>query len=323
MAEGTTHSFSVEEGAAGQRLDSLIPRLLPDLSRTRVQHLIASGHATVNGAASSKHYLVHAGDRLAVVVPPAAPATPEAEAIPLEILHEDDDFLAVNKPAGMVVHPAPGHPGGTLVNALLSAVHNLSGIGGEARPGIVHRLDKGTSGVVLVAKNDRAHRALAAQFAGREVDKTYLAVCWGVLEEDAGVWDVAIGRDTKDRKKISPRTRRPRAAVTGWRVLARLQDATLLELRPETGRTHQIRVHLAAARHPVLGDPEYGPAGPGAKPFHRTGVRLGFRDRLALHAWRIAFAHPTRRTPMELTAPLPPELAALMPPEAPKTRRAR
>ena len=312
MAEGTTYHFLVNAETAGERLDQLLPRFVPDISRSRGQALIGSGLTTVNGAAVAKHYAVRSGDRVEVTVPPPAPAIPQAEEIPIEILHEDANFLAVNKPAGMVVHPAPGHAGGTLVNALLGSISNLSGIGGQIRPGIVHRLDKGTSGVVLVAKNDRAHRALAAQFAGRKVEKTYLALAWGVLQQNEGQWDAAIGRDAKDRQKISVRTRYPRAAVTRWRVLRRLPDSTLLELHPETGRTHQIRVHLANALHPILGDPIYAPRGGRESAYRRASVKHGFRDRLALHAWKIRFTPPSRRTPMEITAPLPPELARLM-----------
>jgi len=313
MTEGTTYHIRVDTGTAGTRLDTLLPRFVPDISRTRGQQLITAGLVAVNGSLSSKHYAVHAGDQVEITVPPPAPARPLAEAIPVEILHEDASIVAVNKPAGMVVHPAPGHAGGTLVNALLAAIPTLSGIGGEVRPGIVHRLDKGTSGVVIVAKNDRAHRALAAQFAGRLVAKTYLALAWGVLPDNEGCWDTAIGRDAKDRQKISARTRHPRAAVTRWQVLRRLPDSTLLELHPETGRTHQLRVHLAGAQHPILGDPVYGPRGGRESAYRRASVKHGFRDRLALHAWKISFTHPTRRARMEIVAPLPPELARLMP----------
>jgi 23S rRNA pseudouridine1911/1915/1917 synthase len=313
MAEGTTYHFHVSAETAGERLDQLLPRFVPDISRSRGQALIGAGLTTVNGVPASKHYAVRRGDTIEVLVPPAAPATPQPEQIPVEVLHEDANFLAVNKPAGMVVHPAPGHSGGTLVNALLGSVKNLSGIGGEIRPGIVHRLDKGTSGVVLVAKNDRAHRALAAQFAGRKVEKTYLALAWGVLQQNEGQWDAAIGRDLKDRQKISVRTRYPRAATTRWQVLRRLPDATLVELHPETGRTHQLRVHLANALHPILGDAIYAPRGGRESAYRRSSVKHGFRDRLALHAWKIRFTPPGRRTPMEIVAPLPAELARLMP----------
>jgi len=313
MTEGTTYQFGVDGAAAGTRLDLLLPRFLPDISRSRGQQLIGAGLVTVNGGAASKNYAVRCGDRLEVTVPAPAPAVPVAEAIPLSILYEDRDLVAVDKPAGMVVHPAPGHPGGTLVNALLAAVPTLSGIGGVVRPGIVHRLDKGTSGVVLVAKNDRAHRALAAQFAGRTVEKTYLALAWGVIAANEGRCDTPIGRDTKERQRISARTRRPRAAVTNWRVERRIMDATLVELHPETGRTHQIRVHLAGIGHPVLGDPEYGPRGTAsAKAFRRASVRHGFRDRLALHAWKLRFTPPSRRTPLEVAAPPPPEFTRLI-----------
>ena len=313
MTEGTTYHFQVNAETAGVRLDQLIPRFVPDISRSRGQSLIGSGMVTVNGAVTSNHFAVRDGDLIEATLPPPIPATPLPENIPLEILHEDVNFVAVNKPAGMVVHPAPGHPGGTLVNALLAAIPNLSGIGGVVRPGIVHRLDKGTSGVILVAKNDRAHRALAKQFAGREIEKTYLAVAWGILQENEGTWDSAIGRDTKDRQKISVRTRYPRAALTRWQVLRRLPDSTILELHPETGRTHQLRVHLANALHPILGDPIYAPRGGRESAYRRASIKHGFRERLALHAWKIRFTPPSRRTPMEITAPLPPELALLLP----------
>jgi len=312
MAEGTTYHFCVDSGTAGTRLDTLLPRFVSDISRNRGQQLIAAGLVTVNGAPSDKHYVVRPGDQLELILPAPVPAKPQPEEIPVEILFEDASIVVVNKPSGMVVHPAPGHPGGTLVNALLAAVPTLSGIGGEIRPGIVHRLDKGTSGVVIVAKNDRAHRSLAAQFAGREVQKTYLALAWGVLPANEGLWDTAIGRDMKDRQKISPRTRHPRAAVTRWQVLRRFPGITLVELHPETGRTHQIRVHLAAAQHPILGDTIYAPRGGRESAYRRASVKHGFRDRLALHAWKIAFKHPVRRTPLEIVAPLPPELERLM-----------
>jgi len=315
MTEGTTtYHFCVDSATAGTRLDALLPRFVPDISRSRGAQLIVGGHVTVNGLPSGKNnYAVHDGDRVEVTLPPPVPAQPQAEQIPLEILFEDRDVVAVNKPAGMVVHPAPGHAGGTLVNALLGSIKNLSGIGGEVRPGIVHRLDKGTSGVVLVAKNDRAHRGLAKQFAGRAVAKTYVALAWGVFTENEGVFAAAIGRDNKDRQKISANTRRPRAAVTRWRVLRRLPDSTLVELHPETGRTHQIRVHLAGALHPVLGDVIYAPRGGRESAYRRASVKHGFRDRLALHAWKIAITHPVLKTPLEIVAPLPPELARLLP----------
>lgn len=311
MTEGKLFSFQVGEDSVGIRLDQIITRFVPELSRSRVQQLIAAGLATVNGAETSKRYLVRVGDRLRITVPPPQPATPQAEAIPLEILYEDGDLAAVNKPAGMVVHPAPGHPGGTLVNALLGTLTNLSGIGGELRPGIIHRLDKGTSGIVLVAKHDRAHRALAAQFAGRTVAKSYLAVAWGRMPGREGILETPIGRDAKDRKRISAHSRRPRPALTRWRVLRQMPEAALLEVRPETGRTHQIRVHLAAAQHPVLGDQLYGPRPGRESAYRKVSVRYGFRDRLALHAWKIRFAHPATQAAIEVVAPLPPELERL------------
>jgi len=212
----------------------------------------------------------------------------------------------------MVVHPAPGHRGGTLVNALLHRLAALSRVGGPVRPGIVHRLDKDTSGLVIVAAHDAAHRRLAAQFARRTVEKTYLAAASGSFRESSGVWETAIGRDRKERKKISSRTARPRSAVTRWRLLRSLEKASLLELHPETGRTHQIRVHLAESGHPVLGDEIYGPRFRKGSSYHRATETLGFGERLALHAWRLRFRHPSEGRDLEVESPLPPQFERIL-----------
>lgn len=306
MVEDRTLLFRVEDRTAGVRLDQLIPKLLPDLSRSRVQKMISTGLVTVNDRPAPKRYQARVSDLLRITLTPPETTSHLPEEIPLSILYEDDDFLAVDKPPGMVVHPAAGHPGGTLVNALLHRAPSLSGVGEPERPGIVHRLDKDTSGIVLVARNDLAHRRLASQFARRTVLKTYLAVSGGVFRSEEGVWDTAVGRDRRERKKISTRTDKPRAAVTRWRLLQRLEGASLLMLHPETGRTHQIRVHLAESRHPVLGDTIYGPKPRRGSVYHETGRKYGFSDRLALHAWKIRLLQPTTRTVMELEAPLPP-----------------
>ena len=314
MTEGKTYHFGVDTSSAGTRLDLLIPRLLPDLSRSRGQQLIGAGLVTVNGEAAAKNHAVRGGDRLEITVPPPVPALPQAEAIPLEILYEDRDIVAVDKPAGMVVHPAPGHAGGTLVNALLAAVPTLSGIGGEVRPGIVHRLDKGTSGVVLVAKNDRAHRALAAQFAGRTVGKTYLSLAWGVLAENEGRCDTPIGRDAKDRQKIS--AAHPPPARRGH-PLARAAAPPRRDARgaaPRDGAHAPDPRPPRGAGPPRARRPRLRPARRARSAYRRASVRHGFRDRLALHAWRLRFTPPSRRTPMEITAPPPPpELARPLP----------
>jgi 23S rRNA pseudouridine1911/1915/1917 synthase len=314
MAENKTFLFLVEDRSAGVRLDLLIPQFIPDLSRSGVQNMIREGLVTVNDRPATKRYLTKARDRLRVTLPPPEVTAFRPEDIPLAILFEDDEIIAVNKPSGMVVHPAPGHREGTLVNALLYRSAALSALGGDSRPGIVHRLDKDTSGVVLVAKNNSAHRRLATQFASRQVDKTYLAVAAGRIRSDEGRWDMAIGRDRKERKKISSRSNRPRPAVTSYRLLLRLEGASLLELRPETGRTHQIRVHLAENGHPVLGDPIYGPKSRRRNPYHETSRRYGFADRLALHARSISFRHPSSGSSLEIEAPLPPEFERLVPP---------
>lgn len=313
MVEDKTLLFQVEDRSAGVRLDLLIPQFVPDLSRNGVQNMIRDGLITVNDRLETKRYLARARDRLKVTLPPPEVTAFQPENIPLTILFEDDEIIAVDKPSGMVVHPAPGHRKGTLVNALLYRSQALSAVGGDSRPGIVHRLDKDTSGVVLVAKNNRAHRRLASQFASRQVDKTYLAVASGHLRSDEGRWDTAIGRDRKERKKISSRSSRLRTAATRYRLILRLEGASLLELHPETGRTHQIRVHLAEDGHPVLGDPVYGPKSRRRSPYHEASRHFGFADRLALHARRISFRHPSSDSPLEIEAPLPPEFERITP----------
>jgi 23S rRNA pseudouridine1911/1915/1917 synthase len=314
MAENKTYLFQVEDRSAGVRLDLLIPQFIPDLSRNGVQSMIRKGLITVNDRPATKRYLARSRDRLRVTLPPPEATTFRPENIPLAVLFEDDEIIAVDKPSGMVVHPAPGHREGTLVNALLYRSIALSALGGDSRPGIVHRLDKDTSGVVLVAKNNRAHRLLATQFALRQVDKTYLAVAAGRIRHDEGTWETAIGRDRKERKKISSRSNRPRPAVTRYRRLLHLEGASLIELHPETGRTHQLRVHLAESGHPVLGDPVYGPKSRRHSPYHETSRRYGFADRLALHARRISFRHPVSDARLEIEAPLPPEFERITPP---------
>jgi 23S rRNA pseudouridine1911/1915/1917 synthase len=313
MVEDKTLLFQVEDRSAGVRLDLLIPQFVPDLSRNGVQNMIRDGLITVNDRPATKRYLARVRDRLKVTLPPPVVTAFQPENIPLTILFEDDEIIAVDKPSGMVVHPAPGHRKGTLVNALLYRSQALSAVGGDSRPGIVHRLDKDTSGVVLVAKNNRAHRRLSTQFALRQVDKTYLAVASGHLRSEEGRWETAIGRDRKERKKISSRSSRPRPAATRNRLILRLEGASLLELHPETGRTHQIRVHLAENGHPVLGDPVYGPKWRRRSPYHEASRHYGFADRLALHARRISFRHPSSDSPLEIEAPLPPEFERITP----------
>ncbi len=235
------------------------------------------------------------------------PATPIPEAIPLDILHEDEDLVVVNKKAGMVVHPAAGHATGTLVNALLSHSSDLSGIGGVMRPGIVHRLDAGTSGVIVVAKNDRAHHSLQSQFQKRTVTKIYLALAYGTAAERFTI-DQPIGRDARDRKKISSRTRTPRQATSEVTRIEKLPGCSLLEIRIRTGRTHQIRVHLSEAGHPLVGDRDYGASSRAA----RALTPLRDFARPALHAFRLAFEHPSRGEEVRFEAPLPEDFSRLL-----------
>jgi 23S rRNA pseudouridine1911/1915/1917 synthase len=286
---------------AGQRLDAALAKLEPTLSRAQLRRLIEQGAVTVSGAVVKPAHRLRAGERIAGAVPEAQPTALEAEALPLSILYQDADVVVIDKPAGLVVHPAPGHGGGTLVNALLHHCRDLSGVGGELRPGIVHRLDKDTSGVLVAAKNDAAHRSLAAQFKAHSVLREYLALVRGGPRAAGGTIEAPIGRHPTDRKRMSTRTRRGRAAVTHYRVEERLRGASLLRVRLETGRTHQVRVHLASIGLAVLGDPVYGGA-------YALGAELGLA-RQALHAAVLGFTHPTSGAALRFESPLPPDLA--------------
>ena len=266
---------------AGERLDVFAARLA-DVTRSRAASLIEAGCVRVDGALPAKAGVkLKPGSIVRMEIPDAAPAAAQAEDIPLDILYEDDDVAVVYKPSGMVVHPAAGNETGTLVNALLARLDNLSGIGGEIRPGIVHRIDKDTSGLLLVAKNDRAHLSLSEQIKAHAVHRVYLAVVIGGMKQDEGSVDGPIGRHPTDRKMMAI-VPNGREACTHWRVVERLRGATLVECRLTTGRTHQIRVHMASIGHPVLGDPVYGPK---RSPYPVSGGQL-------LHAWRIGFTHP-------------------------------
>jgi 23S rRNA pseudouridine1911/1915/1917 synthase len=303
--------FSITSEDVGERLDRYVARQLRTHSRAYVQHLIAQQQILVGERATKPGYRLRAGDRITVSLPPPMPLGVLPEPIPLEVLYEDAHLLLVNKAAGMVVHPSPGNGSGTLVNALLAHCTHLSGIGGIERPGIVHRLDKDTSGAMVVAKNDAAHHGLARQFAARQVKKLYLAVVHGNLVETAGVIDAAVGRHPVSRQKMSTHTRVGRRAVTEFRVLERFELYTLVELRPHTGRTHQIRVHMAAVGHPLLGDPTYGRS---RKAFLRSPLahQLSWFRRQALHAWALGFVHPATGEWLECRAPLPADLEQLL-----------
>lgn len=293
-------AFTVEEADAGQRLDHFLAAKMPGHSRARLQSWIAEGRVRAGGAARKPSWKIRAGERIEVepAEPPPLRAFPEE--IPLEILYEDDAVAAVNKPAGLVVHAGAGRFSGTLVNALLHRYGRLSESGGAERPGIVHRLDKGTSGVILVARTEAAHRSLAQQFASRSVEKVYLALVEGRVAAAEGVIDRPIERDPVRRTRMTARTGRGRAALTEYRVLERFPRFTLLEVRIRTGRTHQIRVHLASIGHPVAGDTLYGAA---ARP---AGIESPGRP--WLHAWRIGFTSPATGGRVAVEAPLPEDL---------------
>ncbi len=279
----------------GMRLDILVTSLDPGLSRSRVQKLVAGGEVTVNGSAAKSNYKVREGDRVCVKIPAPEQQEVAAENIPLDIVYEDSDLLVVNKPQGMVVHPAAGNYSGTLVNALLYHCDDLSGINGVIRPGIVHRIDKDTSGLLVVAKNDHAHVSLAGQLKDHSVSRKYLALVHGVVTEPSGIIDAPLGRDPRDRKKMAVITRNSKEAVTRYRVLERFEHYTLIECQLETGRTHQIRVHMAYLGHPVAGDPVYGP----------QKNPLGLKGQ-ALHACLLGFRHPVTGEFMEFEADIPP-----------------
>mgnify|MGYP000064532635 CR=1 FL=1 len=288
-------TISVEVFTEGERLDAFLAAKLPELSRSAVQKLIDEGFVTLKGQKVKKNRRVSAGELYEVALPEPEAAGTEAEDIPLDIVYEDRDVIVVNKPKGMVVHPAPGHSGGTLVNALLHHCgESLSGIGGEKRPGIVHRIDKDTSGLIIAAKNDRAHRALAAQLKDHSLSRVYEALVIGNLKEDRGTVDAPIGRHPVDRKKMAVTSKNSKPAVTHYEVLSRLGGVTHVRCRLETGRTHQIRVHMASIGHPVLGDTVYG----------RKKPEPGLEGQ-CLHAKEISFTHPETGERITLSCDLP------------------
>jgi len=333
--------FVVGDADEGERLDSALAALA-GISRSQARRWIDDGRVRVDGEPGRASQHVAAGAVLEAAAPEPAPSPLVAEPIPLAILYEDADLVVIDKPAGLVVHPAPGHPGGTLVNALLHHCGDLSGIGGVLRPGIVHRLDRGTSGVLVAAKNDAAHRSLALQFQEHSVEREYLALVRGLPASDVGRVDRPLGRHPSDRKRMSVAARgRVREACTTWRVLRRFpaSGVSLLAVHPETGRTHQIRVHLASAGLPILGDPVYGRASRVAiaaavqgrdaaaqraqapRAAGRRQAKAGPRkicergrapERPALHAAVLGFAHPRTGVRMRFEAPLPPDLAGLV-----------
>ena len=300
---------SVEAEHAGLRLDRVLASEIAGYSRSQIQRLIAEGHVTVARVKVPKaNTSLREGDVITVDLPAPVAAAPAAEPIPLEVLYEDSDVIVVNKPAGMVVHPGAGHASGTLVNALMHHVKDLSGIGGKLRPGIVHRLDKGTSGVMVVAKHDVAHQELARQFHDREVEKEYVALVWGLVQQRKRI-DIPIGRDPVHREKISTRARRARSAVTRVTWARHIPGLSLLRLTIATGRTHQIRVHLNAIGHPIVGDALYGGIHRRMPQNLRAVQRL---TRPFLHAERLAFIQPRTGEPLEFKVPVPEDLRSVL-----------
>jgi len=301
--------FVVPEDGADARLDVFLVSVLPEQSRSQIQRLIKEERVLVEGRAAKPNHAVRLGDRVSVEIPAPVEPEPKAEALPLAIVYQDSDLIVIDKPAGMVVHPAAGHATGTLVNALLHHVDDLSGIGGEKRPGIVHRLDRGTSGLMVVAKHDAAHEELSRQFREREVEKEYIALVWGEVQAGRRI-DAPIGRDPSNRKKMSARARRSREAVTRILRAERVHPMlTLARIAIHTGRTHQIRVHLSAIGHPIVGDPLYGGIHRRVPGDARAVTHL---DRPFLHAARLVFRHPSEDRPMEFDSPLPADLERVL-----------
>ena len=300
--------FDVPAEFEGQRLDRFLVSVLGDLSRSQIQRLITDRHVSVANRTAKPNLSLHERDRVTVDIPDAAPSAVAGEALPLDILYQDADVAVLNKPPGMVVHPAAGHSSGTLVNALLHHLTDLSGVGGERRPGIVHRLDRGTSGVMVVAKNDAAHLELSRQFHDREVEKEYIALVWGVVQAGRRI-DAAIGRDPAHRQKMSARAKHARSAVTRITRAHHLPGLTLCQVAIHTGRTHQIRVHLSAIGHPIVGDAMYGGVHRRVQGDIRAVQRL---ERPFLHAARLVFSHPRDQRRLEFITPLPEDLQSVL-----------
>ena len=306
----TRHVLTVPEGLDGVRLDRCITDLHSEWTRSRTRKLIDGGHVELNDKPAKASAKVHSGDRIVVDEPPAEPLDVEAEDIPLEIIFEDDELLVIDKPTGLVIHPAVGNPSGTLVNALLHHCHDLSGIGGVERPGIVHRLDKDTTGLLVVAKSDRAHLGLSLAFRNRKVHKTYLSVCYGTFKNTEGVIDAPIDRHPRDRQHMAV-VKNGRPARTVYEVRESFGGTSLVECRPVTGRTHQIRVHMAHIGHALVGDPLYSGRQWRSLADPQAGSACHKFPRQALHAWRLEFAHPVSKEVVTFEAPPPADFECL------------
>lgn len=304
--------FTIDKSQCGQRLDIFLAQSEADISRSHVKCIIEDGDVLVNGKEPKVSQKLKEGDVIILTKRPAVEATAVAQEMPLDIVYEDEAIIVINKPAGMVVHPAPGNPDKTLVNALLYHCHDLSGIGGVLRPGIVHRLDKDTSGLIVAAKSDEAHRHLSAQFEKHDVHKKYLALVWGDVKGNHGEIVEPVGRHPVNRKKMSTKSKHGRGALTLWKVRERYGVATLLEVEIKTGRTHQIRVHLSSRGYPVVGDTVYGNSAKiNAVADPLLKARLKEFNRQALHATQLSFIHPLKGERMVFTAEMPQDLAYL------------
>lgn len=304
-----TKTFLVTEEDAPQRIDAFLSERVPELSRSLIKTLITKGLVAVDNKSVKPSHKVVAGEEITIEIPAPAPTTTTAEDIPIEILHEDADIIIVNKAQGMVMHPGAGMETGTLVNALLHHTKDLSTIGGPLRPGIVHRIDKDTSGVIVIAKTNKAHLALIDDFKAHTTTRRYHAVVWGVMKDNTGTIDISIGRDIADRKKISTNTRAPKDAVTHYKVLKCFEYFTLLELTLETGRTHQIRVHLATMNHPIVGDKTYTKRTPPSAMAGKVKSALKSLNGQLLHAMVLGFTHPTSGEYVEFSSPYPKQMA--------------
>lgn len=310
-----TRRITVPPDLPSERLDRFLAASCPDLTRSQIQKLIADGQVCVEDRPAKAGNRLKGGETLTLTVPPPVVTEIQAQPIPLNILFQDRHLMVIDKPAGLVVHPAPGHRDDTLVNALLFHCRDLSGIGGELRPGIVHRLDKDTSGVLLATKSDQAHQHLAKQFKDHSIHRTYLALVHGLVQNNEGVVDRPIGRHPVHRKKMSSHSRSGRSAVTRWKVLRRFDRdrLSLLELRLQTGRTHQIRVHFSEMHLPLVGDPVYGSRGRSNALVDLTLRQLVKKlDRQALHARTLGFIHPETGAAMEFTSPIPEDMACIL-----------
>lgn len=305
-------TFTATEEDASKRLDAFLTERLPGRTRSGIKNLIKEGLVLVDGRPVKAGFWLRAGSCIEITVPPPPAVELTPEDVPLDIIYEDDDVIVVNKPAGMPAHPGAGRTSGTLVNALVAHTRQLSAIGAPLRPGIVHRLDMDTTGSMVVAKNDAAHKSLAAQFKEHSTSRRYLALVWGQVKKDRGVIDMAIGRDSANRLKISVRTRKKRRAVTNYEVMKRYPGFTLLALYPETGRTHQLRVHLSTLNHPVVGDRVYG------KRTVHSSVPKAVADAIKkithqlLHAELLGFTHPSTGERVEFAAPMPEDMRGLV-----------